>query len=159
MSLPDGAKVAYIGVESDGLSIGDQATVLEGGAYKSHVRWDSGAVAGSYSYIRNSDLVAGASLNHEASLVNAVDMAGNRLVRFAVRETYDDGGPSAVLRSLRREGHGAFLDSLGEEVLRQVQAKVRNDPSVIEVLASLDDDEGDDFVRAVSLAVLQDAGR
>jgi hypothetical protein len=155
MSLPDGAHVAYTGPETEGLAIGDQAIVLEGGPRKSHVRWVTGSAASSFSYINNSYLVVGASLD---GITSAGDVAG-KLVRFAVRETYDDGGPSAVIRQLRREGHGAFLDAIGEEAVRLVAGRVRQDPSVIEVLGSLNEDEGMEFVSAVSLTILQQAGR
>ncbi len=152
-ALMDGQKVAYVGDGDDDLAVGDEGKVLSAGATGSHVRWVTGARAGDITLTHNFDLV----VNRQAvgSYDNSLDTGS--LVATAVRQTYDRQGPRAVVAALRDEGHLATMAGLADEAIQHLASTIRRDPSMREVLAHLDDEEGSDLVDLTAKALLKDA--
>jgi hypothetical protein len=148
----EGAQVTFVGDEFSGerLSVGDQGKVLSNGGSGSHVIWATGERQGAITLTSHSDLLpaeeAGAYCHHEGHLVS-----------LSVRQIYDRRGDTGLFKVLAEEGHLASVAPSAEEALGIVIARLRDDPAVQEVLASLDEDEGDSFVSYAALALLRDA--
>lgn len=149
--LYEGAKVAWIGPEEDGLAIGDVGTVLEQGATGSHVRWDQGLRQGQIVLVRNDDLVI--STSHNASLLD--DSLDTPLLRFSARQVFDARGEVGVVKAMETEGHLASWTSYAEEAFSMVSKRISEDPAMREVLAVLDEYEGQEVVRRATLRVLR----
>lgn len=145
----EGAKVSFVGSEYDGdrLTVGDTGKVLSNGGSASHVLWSTGEREGEITLTANGDLLSegGQTVHHEA------------LVSMAVRDVFDRRGHEGLLRVLANEGYLAAISPVAEEALGLVTARIREDAAVQEVLASLDEDEGEGFVSFAALAMLRDA--
>ena len=156
MTIREGARVSYVGEFADyGLAIGDQGRVIASSGAASHVRWASGPCQGQMLLVPNDDLVEAA---RTGSLAESVDdsLSSGSLVHVAVRDTYDLEGPEGVLAALAEEGHLAALSDLAEEALESVSARLRTDPSMVEVLAALDPEEQDALVTRTAMSLLRD---
>jgi len=150
-AIPEGARVSYCGDGGDGLVIDDKGKVLSAAGSGSHVMWSTGKRKGEITLTANVDLVATRTVAYEDDL----DSGG--LVSVAVRDTYDSGGEVALLNALNEEGHLATFAPIAEEALQMVASRIRQDPSIREVLAQLDDDEGSGFVALAASVLLRDA--
>lgn len=153
MNTPrEGQRVSYVGDGDHGLQIGDRGKVLSSAeSSHSHVMWTTGARAGEVTIIRNFDLVTSST---EPSYD---DLDAGSLVTIAVRDTFDSRGHVGLLNALNEEGHLSTFASIAEEAIQTVAASIRQDPSIQEVLAVLDPDEGDEFVAFASSVLLRDA--
>lgn len=150
--IREGAKVSYVGDGEDGLGVGDRGKVLSAEGASSHVRWETGARTGSITLTENMDLVMGAK---SQPAYDGFDGPG--LVTVAVRDTYDVGGPVALLNALNEEGHLATFARFAESALEQVVGQIRTDPSMREVLSSLEPEEQEPFVTLAASVLLRDA--
>ena len=159
--IREGAKVSFVGEFADsGLAIGDQGLVIAASGHASHIRWTTGARVGQIDLVGNDDLVEATASRHvEASLASEVDesLSDRAFSRVAVRDTYDLEGPEGVLAALAEEGHLASLTDVAEEALSTVASRLREDPVLTRVLATLDADEADAFISLASTALLRDA--
>ncbi len=152
--LCDGQKVSYVGDGDDGLAVGDEGKVIAAGVTGSHVMWATGSQKDQVTLTPNWDLVA--QRRSVASMDNDLTTG---LVTFAVRDVYDREGPGGLMAALRDDGHLSTMATIGEEAIQFVATKVRNDPSMREVLAHLDDDEGGDLVAKLSGSILRQAAK
>lgn len=153
MSLPrEGQRVAYCGDPEAGLDVGDRGKVLSCSTDSSHVLWATGARSGEITLVPNFDLVAsqGGERTYD-------DLHTGSLVTIAVRDVWDGQGKVGLLNALNEEGHLATFASIAEEALQRVAATLRTDPSIIEVLGSLEPEEGDEFVTFTAAVLLRDA--
>lgn len=151
MRLADGQRVAYVGEGEDGLSVDDRGKVLSCGTTGSHVKWLTGARAGQITLTANMDIVP------VSGRMAYDDLESGSLVTFAVKDTYEWGGKVALLNALTDEGHCATFESIAEEAIQLVATRLREDPSIKEVLSSLDEDDGSEFVSFTAVAILRDA--
>jgi hypothetical protein len=85
------------------------------------------------------------------------DLDSGVLVTIAVRDTFDSQGQVGLLNALNEEGHLATFASIAEEAMHTVAARLRQDPSITEVLAHLDPEEGAEFVSFTASILLRDA--
>lgn len=153
MDIPaEGGKVAYVGDGGDDLAIGDEGKVLSAGTTGSHVMWSTGARQGQVTLTHNADLVMQGRAT--AGYEHGFD-AG--LVSVAVRDVYATGGAKRLLAALNQEGHLAAMTALAEEALQGLCARIRTDPSMREVLAVLEPDEGAEVVSLAATALLREA--
>lgn len=149
----DGQRVAYVGDEVDGLEVGVEGKVLSAGATGSHVLISTGRRQGDVALFHNMDLVV--TTKAAATYDNSLDSGG--LVTTAVRCVFDRQGARGVLSSLDNEGHLASMGSLAEDAVQSLSVRVRNDPSMREVLALLEDDEGTELVSLAVTSLLMEA--
>lgn len=154
--LRDGQQVSYVGMPVDGHAIGDRGQALSVAGDSAHVMWSTGARTGQVELIHSDDLV-GHGAGRVAGSVFDDSMATAGMVTFAVRDTYDIGGPNALLDAMNDGGHLASLEAIAEDALAHVAAQVRSDPAFQAVLAQLDEREGAEFVTLTATAVLRDA--
>jgi len=152
--IREGARVSYVG-ESPTLAIGDEGRVVAASGHASHVRWISGARTGSIDLVGNDDLVVA---TRTGTLADVVDdsLSSVALVHIAVRDTYDLEGPLGLLNAFSEDGHLASLSELAEDALESVSSRLRNDPTMAEVLARLDPEEQDAFVTLTANVLLRD---
>ena len=148
--IPEGSWVSSL-TQDDGLAIGDRGRVLSAAGSGSHVLWSTGKRKGDLTLTANVDLVSSRTVD----LNDDLDSGG--LVSVAVRDTYDSGGEVALLNALNAEGHLATFAPIAEEALQMVTARIRQDPSIREVLANLDEDEGAGFISLAASVLLRDA--
>lgn len=151
MNIPEGARVSYVGDGDDDLAVGDKGKVLSAAGSGSHVLWSSGARAGDITLTANMDLISSRTVDYDDSLDTGC------LVSVAVRETYDRGGEAALLNALNEEGHLATFAPFAEEALQMVASRIREDPSIREVLGQLEPDEGAEFIHLAASVLLRDA--
>jgi hypothetical protein len=147
----EGSKVSYVGPEVDGYAIGDHAVVLASGRTHSHFSFRTGEHEGTIHYLANSDFVQPTA--HTASAWD--EALETDTPAIAVRAAYDAGGPKRVVRELRSNGHLAAMEQIGDEAIQLVAARLRQDPSVLAVLAQLDAEEGSGFVSYAAVQVLR----
>lgn len=153
MTTPrEGQRVAFVGDPGDGLQVGDRGKVLSCSEASAHVLWTSGAKAGEVLLVGTLDLVA----NQQAARTYD-DLDSGSLVTIAVRDVYDGQGHVGLLNALNDEGHLATFASIAEEAMQTVAARIRQDPSIQEVLARLDPEEGAEFVSFTASILLRDA--
>lgn len=157
MALRDGQRVAFAGIPSDdGLGIGDTGKVLACQGDISHVMWNTGRKNGSVTVEDNDDLVAQVSPRTvESTLADSLD--DGDLVAVAVRETYDEGGETALLSAMASAGHLASLTSYAEEALSVIALRIRTDPVFQPVLGELEPEEGDALVNLAAAVLMRDA--
>ena len=155
--LREGGRVAYVGADAGSLRLGDQGTLLSVSGAVAHVRWDSGAAGGQVSAHYETDLTTLAPPREvvACSLEDSLEVGG--LVSFAVRDTFDSGGESAVLNAMAEAGHLAAFADIAQEALDLVSARIRRDASFQAVLADLDPEESEDVVRLASICLVRDA--
>lgn len=147
----DGSRVSYVGDGEHDLAIGDEGKVLSSGATGSHVMWTTGKRAGDVTLTLNWDLV----VTKAATRNDSLDSGG--LVTTAVRQVYERQGARGVLSALDSEGHLAPMVDLAETAIASLTATIRRDPSMREVLASLDEEEGSELVHLTAQALLREA--
>jgi hypothetical protein len=147
----EGEYVAYVGEGDDDLAVDDRGKVLSAAGMGSHVLWSTGKRAGEITLTRNHDLVVRRAARYDDDLDSGV------LVSIAVRDVYDRQGDRGLLRALADEGHFACFTPVAVEAVRLVAQRLREDPSIKEVLAHLDPDEGAEFVGKAAGLLLRDA--
>lgn len=153
MSTPrEGQRVAFVGDPQDGLQVGDCGKVLSSAEEGSHVLWSSGSRTGEVFLVENLDLVTSGATPRTYD-----DLDSGSLVTIAVRDVYEGMGHVGLLNALNDEGHLATFAPIAEEAMQMVAARIRQDPSIGEVLASLDSDEGQEFVTLAVSVLLRDA--
>lgn len=148
--IAEGSRVAYAGVPTDGLDIGDEGRVLSAEARACHVQWRTGRRKNEIDFVSDLDLVVQAATPSELA-----ESFESGLVAFAVREVADRQGPIGVLARMSRDGHCAAFEEIAEEALGYVATKLREDPSFTEVLSHLEADEGDELVSIAAEALLR----
>lgn len=153
--IREGSKVAYVGPVTKGRDIGDEGLVVSAEASYSHVRWTTGAKVGEFDLVRNSDLVVNGSLSQHP--LTAGDSFDEGLVGINVHAVYSRRGSLGLINALNEEGHLMAFPQIAEEAASFVAQRIREDPSVVEVLGSLEEDEVDDFVSTACMVVLRDA--
>jgi hypothetical protein len=147
----DGQKVAFIGSPGNGPEIGDEGIIVDAGSTSGHVRWTTGAQTGEIHLVAYRALVAA------AKAPTTVDTFGESLLGFSPRSVYASKGASGLLNRMNREGHLVGFEEIAEDVLGLVVGRVREDPSVKEATAGLDDDVVADFVHLAAVTILRDA--
>lgn len=141
--LYEGQRVAYVGHDDGEHSLGDLGVVLSAGEAGSHVKWTTGARAGAISLVSNLDVAAqGRSVEPE--------VVG---VALHVQSMFDRRGARGLVSALLDEG---VIDLAGvlDEVMGSLASRVRQDPVVAEVVAHLDEDDGEAFVGATVASLL-----
>jgi hypothetical protein len=146
----DGQKVAYVGDGDGRHDVGDVGRVIGAGNTASWVKWVTGVSAGHMAEVGHHEIVA---------VTNGVDpdALDGPLVTFAVREEHAYRGPHGVIDRLNDEGHLGSFQTIAEEALAHIAARIRTDPSIVEVLAQLDPEDGEELVSTATVALLRDA--
>lgn len=150
--LAEGAIVAYVGEGGDGLAVEDRGRVLSAAGSGSHVLWLSGAKMDQITLTANFDLVA---MRDPGPRDDSFESQG--IVSFAVRDVYDSRGETGVVNALITEGHFSTLVPVAEDALQFVCSRLREDPSMREVLASLDEEEGAEVINLAASVLLRDS--
>lgn len=151
--IRDGARVAFNGWPREHApEIGDVGKVLSAGTNGSHVLWQSGARSGQVELVANEDLEVVTAGRDEMA-----DSMETRVVALGVRDVFDTGGSVALLNTLAETGHLSGFGTIAEEALTSVASRLREDPSIADVLAHLEADEADEFVHLASAVLLRDA--
>lgn len=151
MALREGQRVAYTGRDTADLSLGDEGKVFLLEPHCAHVQWDKGTTVP----VREYDVAPLTGQTVTAELDETFGMGG--LVSFAVRDTYEEGGPVALLNAMSSSGHLGGFGVIAEEALANVMHSIRLDPSVRAVTAQLDEEEGEQFVRLAGICLIRDA--
>lgn len=152
MSTPrEGQRVAFCGDPDAGLQPGDRGKVLSSAGAASHVLWATGSRSGEILLVGNLDLVA----SQQTQTYD--DLDSGALVTIAVRDTFEQSGSAGLLNALNEEGHLTTFAGIAEEAVQAVAKMIRQDPSISEVLAALDHEEGAEFIALATTALLRDA--
>jgi hypothetical protein len=148
--MHDGDRVAYVGDERDGLEVGDIGVCLLAGSTGSHVRWLTGSRHTQIDLVPNYDLM----VEGQAATVMSFD---EELVSFQVQAAFASGGAAGVLDQMAQDGHLIGFPTMVGRVSTLARQLVISDPSVQAVLASLDAQQGDEFVAEATLSLLREA--
>lgn len=151
--MRDGAQVIFAGYPTEGIDIGDTGVVFQAGTTGSHVRWKTGARKGQIDLVANDDL----TVNGTDRSVLDDSLEGGLTGRLEVRSVYERRGVVGVLNLMNEEGHLAAFDGYAEEALALIAARIRHDPSFIEVSSSLEPHETDELVEFATAQLLRDA--
>jgi hypothetical protein len=150
--MKEGARVAYIGEPPEkGFAVGDEGRIIAMAGSGAHVQWASGEHSGEISITRLDDLTP---IKRQARSFADTD---GLLVTVAVRDEYINGGASGLLNALNDEGHMANWSQYAEDALQLVATRIRQDPSMAEVVAQLDDEEAEEVIATATLVLLRDA--
>ena len=155
--MKEGDEVTYVGDAAGGLYPGDAGRlVVFASANAAHVQTHSGIYL-----VGTEDLVV--SKRGANQFVSAVegDLADSLDVGFStvgsVAEAYADGGSDALLSSLSQLGALSALSEAAEEAVEFLSGRIRASASLRPILASLDDEAGDELVRMATAALIRDA--
>lgn len=152
MMLRDGMKVAYVGHPADGLDIGDEGVVMQAGSTGSHVKWRTGGRRDQIELVANDELVA-----HNDAAESLVSDSLEGGLGLDVQSAYERKGVVGVLNKLAEEGHCAAFETYAEEAMRLMATRIRQDPSFVEVLASLEPEDGEALVDHAMRTLVRDA--
>jgi hypothetical protein len=156
MSLREGSRVCYVGDGSDGRALGDRGRLLLRSGSSGHVRWDDGTIAPHYL----ADLEA-LAWSRQAAAVAADGLEDSLEVgpiqTVAVREAYEAEGSAGVLNQLSTTGALGGFAEIAQEARELVVARLRQDPTLGQATAALDDDEREDLILTATYALLRDA--
>ncbi len=154
MSLIEGSRVSFVGYPDDQHDIGDMGLLISADGDASHIRWTSGVSEGQITFHVDEDLVV-ISQEQRGAYYDSLD--DDKLVRISIRNVLDHLGSVGLLNALNDDGHLSVFQPIAEEAISMVSSRIRQDPSFIEVLGNLDEDEGDDFIAFATLSLLRDA--
>lgn len=149
--MNEGQRVTYVGYDTAEVQQGAQGQLL---AYATrdtgHVLWESGQA----SLVDLADLTPARQVTASV-LDDSLEVGG--LSTFAVRQVYETQGEAGVLNAMASSGHLAAFGPIAEEALTLVSSRIRQDPSFREVLAYLDEEEGEAVLRLASACLIRDA--
>jgi hypothetical protein len=154
--LREGQKVAYTGYATSELNLGDEGRILLMSSNTAHISFENGISAGQIVPVALHDLSPLQSTSSiDTDLNDSLETSG--LTAFAVRDVYDMGGETAILNAMHESGHLAAFQDIAEDALILVASLIRRDPSFIEVLSQLDEEEADSVVRTAASVLIRDA--
>lgn len=149
----EGQSVQFAAPDFDGVAQGDHGRLLVLDQHTAHVLWTTGSRAGQATMVDAADLTGTRVV--ASGLEDSLEMGG--LTSFAVRETYETQGEAGVLNAMAQVGHLAAFADIAEEALVTVASRIRHDPSFREVLSHLDDEAGESLLRLATACLLRDA--
>ena len=150
--LSDGVRVAYVG-DDDDLVVGDEGVVMLASKGASHVKMVTGKRLGSIFLIPNDDLVVESSTRGDFD----DSLSYGSLLDIDVRGIFDRGGEAHLARALSKEGHLSSLAAAAEDAVANFAQWIRNDPSMREAIAALDEDEASALVSHIAVTLLREA--
>lgn len=160
MTMNEGSKVVYVG-DDPRVGVGTVGQILaHADSASSHVQWAGGDRSGAVDVISHEELIPHRTHGTKATQSHASagfedSLEHQALLRFAVRETYDNYGEDGVINALSETGTLASLAPLAGDVIGAIGSKLRQDPEFSLVLAQLDDQEADGLLVRVAVALLQ----
>ncbi len=156
--LIEGAVVSWVG-QHHAVAVGDLGTVVSSSGGSGHVQWTTGASRGKVDLVEEWDVVpAPSSVSHRKAVSASLnDTLGMDSAHTAARETFEDGGPAAVLSAMHEHGDLACFPSIAEGAVDYVAARLREDAKIAATLAALEDTEADSLVTLASTVLLRDA--
>lgn len=157
MTLPsEGKRVQFVG-EADGLALGEVGKLISTGSPASHVRWNTGAKKGMIDLVHNDDLVPFKAVSGTSWEEIDDDLSVGDIVSVSARQMVDSGGIPSLLDAMVVEGHLSTFGSVVDEAISLVASRLRTDPSMLEVLAELEEDEREALVYRATQTLLQSA--
>ena len=154
--LREGQEVAYTGPANEGLILGDHGRLLVLSSGSGHVSWETGSLQGQITPVALYDLAPARSvMTVQSDLDDSLEVAGIALV--AARDLYDADGELGVINAMAESGHLAAFQDIAEDALALVASRIRHDVSFREVLAQLDEEEGERVIRLASASLIHDA--
>jgi hypothetical protein len=150
----EGDRVTYTGPQTDYTELQPGAAgkiLVHASSTHVHLQGSSGAV-----YLVSLDDLAPMGRTAAADpLEDSLEVGG--ISTFAVREVYETDGETGVINAMATLGHLSAFGEIAEEALMLVTARIRQDPSFREVLAHLDDEEGESVLRMAAACLVRDA--
>lgn len=154
---PEGSPVAFIGT---GELFGHTGKLLARAGHGGHVKWASGPKTGQVTMVDVDDLVpAGAAVRTTAvardDLEDSLEVGG--LSFSAVQHVQAIEGTLGVLHFAANSGYLTNFQDIAEDTFLHVAGRLRQDPAFREVLAQLDETDGDALVQLATRSLLHDA--
>lgn len=151
----DGDAISYIG---EGELFGAQGQLLLTAGRGGHVKWATGPRVGQVDLVDRDDLVSSGRAR-TAVVRDELDdsLEVGSITTTGIRHVQDEEGTVGVLNFMASSGHLSGFAGIAEEALGVVAHLVRQDPGMREVVAQLDDDEGEALVQLAATALLRDA--
>lgn len=149
----NGDRVVYVGSDRDDATFGDRGLILSATAAYAHVQWTDGGV-GMYDLADldtvSPDLAITASLDDSLEVGTLVSLA-------SAEEAYTESGCEGLVAHLAMNGLLSSYASLAEEALQLIEARLRLNPVIHQLVAGMDADEADQVVRKTAMVLLQDS--
>lgn len=154
---PEGSRVTHLGT---GELFGHTGKLLVRAGQGGHVKWASGPQIGRVTMVDIDDLVPAAAVPRTAAvdrdeLEDSLEVGG--LSFSAVQHMQAIEGTVGVLHFAANSGYLANFQDIAEETFLHVAGRVRQDPAFREVLAQLDENDGDALVTLATRSLLHDA--
>lgn len=152
--MHEGQRVIYVGGPTDYVDLqpGCQGRLLvHASATHAHFQGSTGNVY----LVEHEDLAPERRTASVDPLADSLEVGSISI--FAVREIYDTEGESGVIQAMASSGHLASFSEIAEDALSMVASRIRQDPSFREVLAHLDEEEGESVLRMAAACLLRDA--
>ena len=159
MNFYEGQAVSYVGDGQPGLTLGDHGRLLAFASKSAgHVQWLDGHRRGQVTVHELGTEVLPSSKKFEATRDGLEDsLEVGPVPHTSARQVYDTEGSLGVLSMLASSGYLANFEAIADDAHAYVQKRIRNEASVREILAQLDDDEASEFVALASRVLLHDA--
>lgn len=153
---PEGSQVTHIGT---GELFGHTGKLLARAGHGGHVKWASGPQLGCVTMVDIDDLVparvATRSATERDELEDSLDVGG--LSFSAVQHMQAIEGTVGVLHFAANSGYLTNFADIAEDVFLHTAGQLRQDPAFREVLAQLDENDGDALVQLATRSLLRDA--
>lgn len=161
MTIREGQAVSYIGDGTRGVPLGAHGRLLAYATVRSaHVQWLDGPLRGQVTVHDVDEELAPAPQRFQAALQRdglEDSLEVGPISATGTRHTFDVEGPAGVLTMMASAGRLSNFDTIADDVLLHTEGLIRQEASVREVLADLDDAEGDELVSLASRVLLRDA--
>jgi hypothetical protein len=153
---PEGSKVTHIGT---GELFGHTGKLLARAGHGGHVKWATGPKTGCVTMVDIDDLVP-ANATHTAAverdeLEDSLEVGG--LSFSAMQHMQVVEGTLGVLHFAADSGYLVNFGDIAEDVFLHTAGQLRQDPAFREVLAQLDENDGDALVTLATRSLLRDA--
>lgn len=159
MNFYEGQAVSYVGDGQHGLTLGAHGRLLAFASNRAgHVQWLDGPLRGQVTVHELGTEVLPANKKFAAvhdGLEDSLEVGP--IQHTSARSVYDLEGSAGVLSMLASSGHTANFEQIADDANAFVQSRIRQEASVREVLAQLDEDEASELVALATRVLLRDA--
>jgi len=156
----EGQAVSYVGDGQRGLPLGAHGRLLAfANKTAGHVQWLDGPLRGQVTVHELGSEVLPASKKYTAAVQDGLEdsLEVGPVAHTSARTVYDTEGSVGVLTMLASTGCLANFEAIADDAHAYVQGRIRQEASVREVLAQLDEEEASELVSLASRVLLQDA--
>jgi hypothetical protein len=152
----EGQRVTYVGQPEEGLLPGETGRLLiMASSTAAHVQMPSGGIY----LVMTDDLVPVTGKKAAAPAPDLLEdsLEVGTLPSFSASLVDEETDETELLNKMASAGMLSAFSDIAEEALMMISSRIRQDPVFREVLAGMDESEGESLVRLASTCLIRDA--